>query len=104
MAVCIDMLRIAARDLEGSFPSQRIAFKDLINIYIDPRANGKLVRSTINESRTGGLDRPSVQLSSPTGEGMSFRILYHVGDDKRPTNIYIQHRNTAYDNNGKRSG
>jgi hypothetical protein len=88
--LCIEFLKIANRDLGGSLPSQRIAFKDLIAVYINPRYEGKVVQSTTKHS-----DRGRLQYSKATGEGQSFRMLYNI-ENNRPTNIYIQHRNTAY--------
>lgn len=77
------------RDLPGSLPSQRVAFKDLISVYRYPLAAGKLLRSTTT------LARDNLRYSKPTGENQSYRMIYGVKNG-RPVDISIEHRSAAY--------
>lgn len=89
--LCLNCIKVAMKFLEGSFPSQRIAFKDLISIHRNPIVQGGFVPA----SSTLGFDKPCWKMS--TGLNKSYRLIYEIENNK-PTNIRILHRDEAYPN------
>lgn len=85
---CGDWLDLCRHYFDGSEPSQRIMFNDVVRIHLDPRVGDPIY--------PGELGITEKQYKVETGHRWSFRLFYKTTPDGEIIIVDVRHHDAAY--------